>query len=113
MKKKQNDKFKKLEIELVKCKNINNPTKLKSELKELNKKHFVDLNFHENKNDTSRDYTGEFGMVGSLVDGDQIRQTHFTFRIITDYEHYTNSIEQGYDSDDSIFTGYIYIFNTV
>ena len=51
-------------------------------------------------------------MVGTLLVGDQIRQTHVRFRNMIDFESYINSIDQDYDSDDSIFNGYIYKIDT-
>ena len=51
-------------------------------------------------------------MVGKLKVGDQIRQTHIRFRNMDDYEAYINSIDRDYDSDDSIFNGYIYKIDT-
>ena len=51
-------------------------------------------------------------MVGNLKVGDQIRQTHVRFRNMDDFEAYINSIDQDYDSDDSIFNGYIYRIDT-
>ena len=51
-------------------------------------------------------------MVGTLVIGDQIRQTHFRSRNITDYEYYINAIDQTYDYEDAIFKGYVYKINT-
>ena len=50
-------------------------------------------------------------MVGTLKVGDQIKQTHIRFRNISEYEAYINSIDQGYDAEDSIFNGYIYKIN--
>ena len=52
------------------------------------------------------DYTGEFEIVGSLVFGDQNRQTHIRFRNVNDYESYIDAIEQDYESEDVIFIGY-------
>ena len=52
------------------------------------------------------EYTGESEIVGSLVIGDQIRQTHSRFRNITDYESSNNAIDHDYDSEDAIFNGY-------
>ena len=111
-KNKEFDKIKLLEIELVKIKYANNPNKLQSELKELNKIQVVNINLHEIKNEILQDYTGEFEMVGRLKSGDQIRQTHIRFRKITDYEAHINSIDEGYDSEDAIFNGYVYKINT-
>ena len=51
-------------------------------------------------------------MVGNIKVGDQNRQTHIRFRNINDYEAYINTIDQDYDSEDTIFDGYIYKLNT-
>ena len=64
-------------------------------------------NLHEIKQEKLVDFTGEFEMIGNLKVGDQIRQTHSRFRIISDYEAYINAIDQDYESKDSIFNGYI------
>ena len=50
------------------------------------------------------DYAGEFERVGKLSVGDQILQTHIRFRNITGYAAYINSIDEGYDAEDSFFT---------
>ena len=106
------DKFKELEILLVKIKYANNPNKLQFELKKLNKIQVVNKNLHEVKQEILIDYTGEFEMVGNLKVGDQIRQTHIRFRNIADYEAYINAIDEGYDAEDSIFDGYVYKIDT-
>ena len=51
-------------------------------------------------------------MIGNLKVGDQIRQTHIRFRNMDDFEAHINSIDQDYNSDDSIFNGYIYKVDT-
>ena len=51
-------------------------------------------------------------MVGNLNVGDQIRQTHFRFRNIDDYEAYINTIYERYDAEDAFFNGYSYKINT-
>ena len=108
-KKKQDfDKIKQLEILLVNNKYANDPNKLQSEVKELNKIQVIDKNLHEIKQEILQDYESEFEMVGILKVGDQIRQTHIRFRNISDYEAYINAIDQDYDSEDAIFNGYIY-----
>ena len=107
-----NDKINELEIELVKIKYSNNPNKLQSELKELNKIQVFNKNLHEIKQEKLVVYTGEFEMVGNLKVGDQIRQTHIIFRNFDDYESYINAIDEGYDAEDTIFNGYIYKLNT-
>ena len=105
---KNNDKIKELEIELVKVKYANNPTKLQSELKDLNRSHVVIKNLHEIKIEILLVYTGEFEMVGSLKFADQNRQTHIRFRNIADYEAYIFAIDQDYESEDNFFNGYNY-----
>ena len=47
-------------------------------------------------------------MVGSLVIGDQIRQTQLRFRNITDYGRDINAIDQDSEPDDALFKGHIY-----
>ena len=114
-KKKKNknlDKIKQLEILLVNFKYANNPQKLQSELKELNKIQVINKNLHEIKQEILENYEGVFEMVGNLKIGDQIRQTHIKLRNINDFEAYINSIDQDYDSDDCIFNGYIYKLDT-
>ena len=114
-KKKKNknlDKIKQLEIQLVIIKYSNNPNKLQSELKELNKIQVIDKNLHEIKQEILLDYLGEFEMVGNLKVGDQIRQTKIRFRSMDDFEAYNNSIDEGYDAEDAIFNGYFYKINT-
>ena len=106
------DKIKQLEIQLVKIKYANNPNKLQSESKELNKIQVINKNLHEIKQEILQDYEGEFEMDGNLIVGDQGRRTHIRFRNISDYEAYINAIDQDYDSEDAIFNGYIYKINT-
>ena len=114
-KKKKNknfDKIKQSEILLVKVKYANDPNKLENALKELIKIEVIDQNLHEIKNEILQDYDGTFEMVGTLIVGHQLRQTHIRFRNMIDFENYINSIDEGYDADDSIFNGYIYKINT-
>ena len=106
------DKSKQLEIQLFKINNCNILNKLQSELKELNKIQVVNKNLHEIKQIILRDYTGEFEMVGKLSVGDQIKETHIRFKIITDYEAYINAIDEGYETEDAIFNGYFHKMNT-
>ena len=51
-------------------------------------------------------------MVDTLQIGDQLRQTHVPFRYKGSFEKYINSIDEGYDAEDSIFNGYIYNINS-
>ena len=114
-KKKKNknfDKIKQLKILLVNIRYANDPKKLEKAIKDLNKIEVVNKNLHEIKNEILLNYTDVFEMVGNLKVGDQIRQTHIRFRNMDDFEAYINSIDQDYDSDDSIFNGYIYKVDT-
>ena len=79
-------KIKQLEILLVNIRYANDPNKLKNALKELNKIQVIDKNLHEIKNEILQDYDGTFEMVGTLLVGDQLRQTHVRFRNISDFE---------------------------
>ena len=45
--------------------------------------------------------------------GNFTRKTHFSFSNFTVYEHYIEAIDQGYDFDDAILNGYIYMLNTI
>ena len=114
-KKKKNknlEKIKQLKILLVTIKYANDSKRLEKALKDLNKIQVIDKNLHEIKNEILEGYTGTFEMVGNLKVGDQIRQTHVRFRNMDDFEAYINSIDQDYDSNDSIFNGYIYKIDT-
>ena len=74
-KKKRNknlDKIKQLEILIVNIKYANDPKKLETALKELNKIKVIDKNLHEIKQEILEDYTGEVEMAGNLKVGDQI-----------------------------------------
>ena len=106
------NKIKQLEILLVRIKYADNPNKLGSALKELDKIQVIDKNLHEIKYEILQDYDGTFEMVGTLLVGDQLRQTHIRFIKVIDFETYINSIDQDYDSDDSIFNGYNYKIDT-
>ena len=54
-----------------------------------------------------QDYVGEFEVLRNLKVGDQIRQPHFRFRNVADYESYINSRDPDYDTEDALFNGYI------
>ena len=58
------------------------------------------------------DYEGEFGKVGRLKVGNQVRQTHIRFRKIDDYESYINAIDERDDAEDAILKGFFYKLNT-
>ena len=48
-------------------------------------------------------------MVGGLKIADQTRGTQIRFRNIDDFESYINAIDQDYESEDPIFSGYFFI----
>ena len=58
------------------------------------------------------DYEGVFELIGTLIVGDQTKQTHIRFRNMDAFESYINKIDDGYDADDTIFNGYIYKIDT-
>ena len=97
---------------MVKIKCANNPSKLQSELKELNKVRVIDENLHEIKQEILVDYGGDFQLIEKLSVGDQIREIPIRFRNITDYERFIFAIDERYDAEDAIFNGYIYKINT-
>ena len=47
-------------------------------------------------------------MVGKKSLGDQIRETHFRFRLKDYYESYINANDERYESEDPILNGYSY-----
>ena len=110
-KKKKFHRIKILEIELVKVEYACNPNKLQTELR-VTKIQVINKNLYEIKQGISVDCAGVLEMAGSLIVGDQIRQTHFRIRNISDYEAYINSIDEGYDAEDANFNGFIYKTNT-
>ena len=63
-------------------------------MKELIKIQVIDKNLQEIKQEILIEDTCDFEMVGNLKVDDQIRQTHFRFRNISDYEAFINAIDQ-------------------
>ena len=51
-------------------------------------------------------------MIGNSKVGDQIRQTHNSFRKIADFEAYINAIDKRYDAEVAIFNGFFYKITT-
>ena len=105
------DEIKYLEIELVKIKYVDNPANLKKASEKFKKLEVVHKNLHEIKNEL-RDYAGEFEMVGRLKIADQTRETHIRFRNIDVYETYINAFDQGYESEDAVFSSFFHKINT-
>ena len=73
----------------------------------MNKFFVIGLISHQNKDELSKDDTSDFEMVGILVIGENLKNTHIRFRIFNDYESFSFSTDDGYDSSDAIFNGYI------
>ena len=110
--KKKLEKYKQLEILLVRIKYADKPDQLARALKELNKIKVVNKNLHEIKNEILLDYVGEFEIDGFLKVDDQVRQTVTKFENMDNFEAYIISIDQDYDSEDTVFNGYIYKLDT-
>ena len=113
-KKKKNknfDKIRQLEILLVILKYANDPNKLQSALKELNKIEVINKNLHQIK-EILEDYTGDFELIGKMIIGPVEHKTNIRFENMDDFERYINAIDIDYDSNDVIFTGYVYKLKT-
>ena len=71
------------------------------------------LNLHEIKNEFLEDYTGDFELIGYMLVGEIEQKTNIRFKNVDDFESYINAIDNsGYDSEDVIFTGWLYKLNT-
>ena len=83
------------------------------ELATTNRKYVNGLNLHEIKNEILEDYTGDFELIGSMLVGEVEQKTNIRFKNVDDFESYINAIDNsGYDSEDVIFTGWLYKLNT-
>ena len=58
------------------------------------------------------DYTGDLELIGKMIIGVVEHKTNIRFKNMDDFERYINAIDTDYDSDDVIFTGYVYKLNT-
>ena len=67
---------------------------------------------HEIKNKILQDYTGDFELNGFMIIGLIEHKMNIRFKNMDDFESYMNAIDVDYDSEDVIFTGYIYKLNT-
>ena len=65
------------------------------------------MNLHQIKEEVLKDCTGDFKMVGALVVGENLGNTHIRFRKVDDYESFFNLIDDGNDSQGAIFNGCI------
>ena len=84
------------------------------ELATTNKIYVNGLNLHETKNEILEDYTGDFESIGSMLIGEIEKKTNIRFEIVDDFETYINALDNGgYDSEDVLFTGWLYNLNTL
>jgi len=85
------------------------------ELATSNKVYFNALNLHEiKKMEVLEGYTGDLELIGSILVGELEQKTNSRFKFIDDFESYVSAIDNtGYDSEDVIFTGWLYILNTL
>ena len=71
------------------------------------------MSFPEIKNEILQDYKSVFEMVRTMVVEENKKNTNFRLRIFKVYETYINNLdENGYESDDAVFTGYLYKLET-
>ena len=83
------------------------------ELATTNKLYVNGLNLHEIKSEILENYTGDFELIGPKLIGEIEQKTNIRFKNTDDFETYNNAIDNGgYDSEDVIFTGWLYILNT-
>ena len=83
------------------------------ELATTNRKYVNGLNLHEIKNEFLEDYKGDCELIGSMLLGEIEQKTNIRFKNVDDFESYFNAIDNsGYDSEDVIFTGWLYKLNT-
>ena len=84
------------------------------ELATNDRKYVNGLNLHEIKNEFLEDYTGDFELIGSMLVGEIEQKTKIRFKNVDDFESYMNAIDNsGYDSEDVVFTGWLYKLNTL
>ena len=80
-----------------------------SELATSYKNYVNCLNLHENKTEILDDYTGDFGLLGSMLIGEIEQKTNIRFQNVNDFESYVVAIDNtDYDGDDDVFTGRLY-----
>ena len=70
------------------------------------------INLHEIKIETLQDYTGDFELNALMIVGPIEHKTNNRFKNVDDFESYIGAIHIDYDSEDVIFTGYVYKLNT-
>ena len=83
------------------------------ELATTNRKYVNGVNLHEIKNEIFGDHIGDFELIGSMLVGEVEQKTNIRLKNVDDFESYINARDNsGYDSEDVIFTGWLYKLNT-
>ena len=83
------------------------------ELATTNRKYVNGLNLHETKNEILEDHTGDFELIESMLVGKVEQKTNIRFKNVDDFESYISAMDNsGYDSEDVIFTGWLYKLKT-
>ena len=82
------------------------------ELSTTNRIYVNGSNLHQIKSEILLDYTGDFGMIGKFIVGEIEQKTIIRYKNIDDFVTYINAIGFDYDSEDTIFTGWLYKLNT-
>ena len=70
------------------------------------------LNLYEIKNEILEDYLCDFELIGKMIIGSFEHKTNIRFKNMDDFERYINARDIDYDSEDVIFTGYVYKLDT-
>ena len=84
------------------------------ELATTDRKYVNGLSIHEIKIEILEVYTSDFELNGSMLVGEIEQKTNVRFKNVDDFESYFNAIDDsGYDSEDFIFTGWLYKLNTL
>ena len=79
----------------------------------IDKNYVNGLNLHENQNEILENHTGDFELIGSMLVGEVEQKTNIRFKNVDVLENYINAIDNsGYDSEDVLFTGWLYKLNS-
>ena len=70
------------------------------------------LNLHEIKNEILQDYTSDYELIGSMINGPVEQKTNIRFKNTDVFENYINAMDIHYHSQDVTFTGNVYKLNT-
>ena len=82
------------------------------EMATSDKKYVNNLNLYEIKKEILENYSGDFELIGKMIIGPDEHKTNIRFKNTDDFERYINTIDIDYDSEDVIFSGYVYKLDT-